>query len=1008
MRAQPSQSPLSFTNYTVDDGLPTNTINQILQDCRGFIWLATSQGLARFDGTNFITIKPQDSSFYPFQNIDAIAEINNHELLVNSNKSILLINSITGRYQWAPAFWKNKIIYYLLPLRKNLLSFITPGKIYFADDNLTATDSIALSKFPNGVRDILFLGNDRVLLQVRNPTKDEYFDYSLRTKKIELLNLPAFSKNSKNNYFLKFADSVNRILYVNNYKEGGIHEGAFAISYDEKKTGYLQPAFIEGSNLYGAINSISNFDSLLFINAEYGLTIKKMPGKPHYYANATIGKSILQSPGSFFTMQDKGGNFWTTSAAGLSNFNLKQNNYLFWKLPEISPMPVEKFVRFDNKIWMCNESNGSMYLDVQSKQIYVLDSAIINYCWGIKTVNGNLFIYGNSNKGKYVNPQFNTKLLIYDGGTHHLSAPQFLKKYTDSAELITLIHPAKNGDVWYSINRGGGLVRQQGNTFTHYTYKDKPAPFTFRYLNVAAEDGRGNIYFSVNKGGGLLVWKNEQQRFETWPLDSLLHSPVKFNAPIITHIIDGRQNLWISMQQVGLIKYNVITGEGKWYNMMDGLQSNQVESLINDEQDNIWIATEKGLNCYLSATGRIVNFTQNDGLPFTNMSRAYIYFDNADTSLYISNEGYLYKLKTHELLNSKRQSTATLFVDGMYVNAKPYYFTDEKNISLQPGEDNLQFSFVLLDLEHSITNRNFEYQLSRNDEKADWQKLNGTNTIAFTSLRAGTYTLLVRILNDATGNYIYGSNPFHFTIAMHWYNTWWFITLCFLAGIWVTWAFIRLYYRRRFEKQEALLEKEKALVAERTRIAADMHDDLGAGLSRIRYMSAGIKNEIKDETLRSQFNKIISGSDELVDKMNEIIWALNSNDERLEDVLYYIRSQCSEMLDHADIELETTMPEIIPEKILNSEQKRNLFLVVKEAIHNIIKHAQARHVTLFMQAGPALVIEITDNGTGFDPEASRLKGNGLGNFEKRMRQLNGMVQIQSVPGCTKVRFEISL
>ncbi len=214
--------------------------------------------------------------------------------------------------------------------------------------------------------------------------------------------------------------------------------------------------------------------------------------------------------------------------------------------------------------------------------------------------------------------------------------------------------------------------------------------------------------------------------------------------------------------------------------------------------------------------------------------------------------------------------------------------------------------------------------------------------------------------------------------------------------------------KQKLALQHTIIEKQVALVYERSRIATDMHDDLGAGLSRIRYMSAGMKNEIKDEGLKKDFDKIITGSDELVDKMNEIIWALNSSDEKLEDVLYYIRSQCSEMLDAAGIALQATLPEFIPEKILNSEEKRNLFLLVKEAVHNITKHAQASSVNIVMQIENSLHITIADNGSGFNVDESRLKGNGLGNFQKRMNSLKGTVDIKSGSNGTTVQFIMPL
>ena len=659
---------------------------------------------------------------------------------------------------------------------------------------------------------------------------------------------------------------------------------------------------------------------------------------------------------------------------------------------------------------MGNEYGGSQALDTKTKGLRIIDSNIIRYCWGAMPVNNQIYLYGNSTPGKYATGENYVKLLAYDPATNKMSTPKFLQPFYHGAELVTLVYQSHNGDVWYSINKGNGLVRQKArsNNFTQYRRTDNPAPFSFRYLNKAAEDKNGNIYFTVNYSNEVLVWKNREQQFETWRMDSVLGLRDIHFGPLNNHIIDSKQNLWISYQQGGLVKYNLETKKGKLYETEDGLPYNSFDNLVADANDNIWFPTPKGLCCLPAATDKFITFTEKDGLPFTDFSNSYLFYDKDDSTLYFSRQGYLYSINAYALLSRKKETGSKLFIDAMQVNAKPYYFEDEKNIKLSATENNLFFSFELLDLAQNIQQKNFEYLLRGNNEKSEWQKLNGTTSIAFTAMHPGTYTLQVRLLNDATGKYILCSNPFTFTIATAWNKSWWFIALIILTASLVVWLLIRAYYQRRIEKQKAVIEKQTALVNERSRIAADMHDDLGAGLSRIRYMSAGMKSEIKDEGLKKDFDKIISGSDELVDKMNEIIWALNNSDEQLEDVLYYIRSQCSEMLDEAGIKLETIMPETIPQKILNSEEKRNLYLVVKEAVHNVIKHAEASTVYIVMKIENTLNINITDNGKGFDINESLLKGNGMGNYKKRMSSLKGTVSIRSDNTGTSVVFEMPL
>jgi signal transduction histidine kinase len=235
------------------------------------------------------------------------------------------------------------------------------------------------------------------------------------------------------------------------------------------------------------------------------------------------------------------------------------------------------------------------------------------------------------------------------------------------------------------------------------------------------------------------------------------------------------------------------------------------------------------------------------------------------------------------------------------------------------------------------------------------------------------------------------------------------IMICYLIAIIKKWHFQEKHLILQKLESALLLEKmNNQITIERSRIAADMHDDMGAGLSRMRYLSTAMKNEIKDDGLKKELDKLISGSDELVDKMNDIIWMLNSGEETLEDVLYYIRSQCSEMLDQANINFEYSLPDSFPDKMVSNEEKRNLYLVVKEAVHNAIKHSQATQVELSVQISDQLKISVIDNGIGFNAEQSKLKGNGLSNYQKRMAVLKGRVAIQSGQKGTTITFEIPL
>ncbi len=996
---QALNAPLRFTNYTVANGLPTNKVNSIIQDSRGFIWMGTAQGLVRFDGNKFTQYNHSraDSMSMPFDDVSNCIELNNHELIFNCGGKLWMLNPINGKQHPPPFFWSNKIEAWPKKISEHLIVIKSLDKFYFTDLNLQVIDSFSspvLKDFYNS----FYLGDNRILFT----DSHRMFNYSLKGKQPEEWDLDRVSFYPPGNLYVKDADTINKKIYISLYSSG-----IYTMSYDISSPDYLKGIKTSIPFIH-SVTDISYKNETIIIPCTYGLTIQQA-GK-----QALLLKNIPLEPSSILpgvlrsVFSGSKGQYWIVGDNGVSQFDLNQINYQSWKLPY--PAIINYYSKFDDKLWMSSEQYGSLFLNRETNNLKIIDSNIIRYCWGAVPVNNQIYLHGNSISGKYTNRKNNVKLLAYNSLTNKLSKPEFLQPFLHGAELITLVYQCKNGDTWYSINEGNGLVRQNAgsNHFTQYRSTDLPSPFPFRYLNKAAEDKNGNIYFTVNYNNELLVWKNKNQQFETWEMDSLLGNRNMHFGPIFNHIIDNRQNLWVMYPQTGLVKYNLDTKKGKLYEAEDGLPYNSFDNLVADADENIWFPTPKGLCCLVASTDKFLTFTEKDGLPFTDYSNSYLFFDKNDSTLFFSNPGHLYSINTSNLLNRKKATGSKLFIEAMQVNANPYYFDNEKNIQLTAAENNLFFTFELLDLAQNSQQKNIEYLLKRDNNKAAWQKLIGTSSIAFTAMQPGSYTLQARLLNEATGKYITASNPFTFTIATPWNKSWWFITLVSLGVFLAVWALIRAHFLRHIEKQRTFIEKQKALVHERRRIASDMHDDLGAGLSRIRYLSAGMKKEIKEEELQKDFDKIIASSDELVDNMNEIIWALNSTDEKLENVLYYIRSQCSEILDIAGIAFAVNLPESIPNKILNSEEKRNLQLVVKEAVHNIIKHSKASNVNIDIQIENNISITITDNGRGFNVAESQLKGNGLGNFQKRMNNLKGSVDIRSGAKGTTIQFIIPL
>ena len=213
--------------------------------------------------------------------------------------------------------------------------------------------------------------------------------------------------------------------------------------------------------------------------------------------------------------------------------------------------------------------------------------------------------------------------------------------------------------------------------------------------------------------------------------------------------------------------------------------------------------------------------------------------------------------------------------------------------------------------------------------------------------------------------------------------------------------FIWFLISRRFARQFEIVKHEEMMEKERIRIATDMHDDLGSDLTKIAIVSEVIKENtnMTAEEVNGNLEKIIYFATDLRKKMDEIIWALNPRYDSVGNLLSFIHEYADNYFDNTQIDCEVHIQKNIPEKNISSFIKRNVFLVVKEALHNILKHAGKTEVKMELgYFSNNIKIQIHDNGKGFDTKASENHGNGLINMQKRMQSINGNIFINSFSG----------
>ncbi|SEM55534.1 two-component system, NarL family, sensor histidine kinase DesK [Chryseobacterium taichungense] len=202
------------------------------------------------------------------------------------------------------------------------------------------------------------------------------------------------------------------------------------------------------------------------------------------------------------------------------------------------------------------------------------------------------------------------------------------------------------------------------------------------------------------------------------------------------------------------------------------------------------------------------------------------------------------------------------------------------------------------------------------------------------------------------------------------------------------------------------LEKQKSIEKERERISHDMHDDLGAGISALKLQAEFLKQRAEDDNLKNDIDELLKTSEEMNISMREMLWSLNAGNDTLGSFIDYSKMYAQNFLKKTKILVITESENIIEETAISTEQRRNLFLCLKEALNNAYKHSQSNQITLsFIQNNHEFMMKISDNGIGISNE--RPEGNGLRNMKRRMQEQNGHCDITTENG-THLFFRIDL
>jgi signal transduction histidine kinase/ligand-binding sensor domain-containing protein len=956
-----------FVHYTPKDGLVNSRVRNAYQDSKGRMYFLTYGGLSVYDGARF--------SNYTRQN-GLISEVVNDVLEAGSDSMLVAVNTrglnvlVNGHMKKLPLQGGHQpIINYFLK---------SNGRIFISADEglytLAGNSTRKLPVFSPSGAPLVFLG----AITACN-------DYIV------------FTTNELKN---------NKGLFVYSIKENRITDALEQVtvhSLQNDRTGIIWVS---------TPKAIHNLDTI-------ALGSGKLVLRPPY----TAGSYQQPFPAGYIKFDRQNVPLVISYTGDIIRFDKKGTALTITSPDPSGSAGFHFFIDRENILWLCHEGNGVYKLPATNLRVRP-------------------FIFPGNHSGIRYARAFNRQsvCVVMNNGEWMLSTPSSVIRFRTPASFKGV--PLQWNEPWlYAIdNRNLYITRL---TDAPAFRKIMTLPDTSGFGGESVTDPYGNIIlfesrrilvmrqekliFSlpvylydlvhgmyidthnrlrvVSRSGGLAVYSLHPEAPSHYLRKESQFTAALGDASPRCMAVDKNEIQWIGTRHNGLFAFEYTNGQLRQlhhFNTTNGLTDNFVTSVACDEQDNIIIGTQTGLDRLVKINNRAYRL---ENLTRSNNIFAFIYYtwtDILNNAFALTQSGVMYQVEPVQPAITVKEPQ--LFIEKMEVNGQ-WVSPPASTLRLPYYQRNISFSMAAPTF---IDEKQVQYSyLLEGSGNKQWSAPSPVATISLLNLSPGHYSLHIKALFPST-SYAPKETVFSFSILHPWWQTWWFRSAVIVVIIALLVILTRSYYLRKLEKQKTILEKKQAVEKERTRIATDMHDDLGAGLSKIKFLSEtiGIKQQ-QQQPIGEDIGKIKEYSHEMISKMGEIVWALNEKNDSLSDLLSYTRSYAAEYLLQHDIHCTVTAPDELPVAFVSSEFRRNIFLAVKEALHNIVKHAQASHVHLDMQATHNLHIGISDNGTGFDPAHTRPYSNGLVNIKKRIKDIGGSVNIQA-SGSTSISLDVPL
>ncbi len=944
-----------FVNYSVAQGLPHRIAYDLLITAKGEYWVATAAGVALFH-TSGATSEPKFKTYVPTQRADAqiitdLFEDRSGTIWAGTGNGLFRLHQVDG------GDWQ--------------FEYVSLGEK--SDESLDVTSII------EGSSGALWIGTEQGLFRRFPDGRAERFTTA---NGLPHPHVRAFWKDPDGTIWI--ATGLGLAQLVSDVRSG---ESILARLYT-KKDGMLS------ENVTGLFRTSTGW---LWIATTVGLSEfspDPLPGGGHFI-NYTREHG-LSDAGIRSIAEDLDGNLWLGSESGGA---MKVISRGFTSYSEADGLEHGRIAAIGED---------------RSGELYVVTGSLKVPSFHIHRFDGRRFENIRVNLPADVVPTWGwNQLFVHDRDqrwwvptTNGLLQFPPLRSFKDLARAHPLkvfrqqdglsgnepfrLYEDSRGDLWISIISDAAtayLNRWERATGKIYSYPNEIALRADSAPTAFQEDRKGNVWIGFYWGG--------LARYRDGKFDSFTKADGVPAGLIRALYLDAKGRLWIASADGGLSRVDDPTQERPAfirYTVKEGLSSDQITCITEDQWGRIYVGTGIGIDRLDPESGRVKRYTIADGLPngFVNVA----YRDRNNTLWVGTLQGLSKLLPTRD--DGPAQPPPILIqqvrVAGTDLPLPELGVTQLGNLEFEANKNQLEIKFVSLGFRSGDVLR---YQFMLEGADNDWGMPINRRVVNYANLRPGSYRFRVRAVN-ADG--IVSSEPasIAFTIVPPVWQRWWFIGLVALLLVALTHLVYRYHTRR-------LIELERV----RTRIATDLHDDIGASLSKIAILSDVAGQELStanESPVGAPLAQIADTSRDCVDAMSDIVWAVNPQRDHLSDLTHRMRRFAEDLLDARDIDF--TVRSLLDEKDmrLGADLRREVYLIFKECVNNLVKHSDCRNAELaFSINGPWLVVSITDDGRGFKVEDPVTNGNGMGghgltSMQRRAKALGGSLKISSEPG----------